>query len=376
MNTLRFAKKEYLKNLCRDYQNKLIDNNLSIPRKDLRKKDLIDLRNILTYNNEPYDKQKTIAHIEPDNQLINISTDFILENLWYSCIPCFNEGVIQINTARYIHYNILKLDTIENKMDIQIKEYLRESDIWQFGRQTTIHYDFHKFTKKDEIQRAIDYITEIKEENKDTKDTKERIIAYIIELLLWDTTYTDSLDIIDVCKLLNVNELNWTKPQINMWNNFMTQWQEKYNKQQKELDFTPEDRFSKIFTVYVILSNQMLYEHKPKAIRNTNKSNQKRTIVTDNTQTQPKKLVRTIGPISMTSTKPPKLPTKETIVKYKTAVWKSRGGVRRLKNGKLVPFKESIKHRKCLQNTTESVPQSIVQFKQNTQKDEQTQKSQ
>ena len=60
-----------------------------------------------------------------------------------------------------------------------------------------------------------------------------------------------------------------------------------------------------------------------------------------------------------------KLPTKETVIRYKTAVWKSRGGVRRLKNGKLIPFKESIKHRKYLKDTTENIPQSVIKFNKN-----------
>lgn len=119
---------------------------------------------------------------------------------------------------------------------------------------------------------------------------------------------------------------------------------------------------AKLFTHFILLANQELYMNKPKAIRKNAKSTKaKRIVETDTSVQQPRKLVRTVGKISMQSEKPPKMPTRETIVHYKTAVWKARGGVRRMKNGKLVPFKESIRRRKCLQGIDEA-PQVCINF--------------
>lgn len=81
-----------------------------------------------------------------------------------------------------------------------------------------------------------------------------------------------------------------------------------------------------------------------------------------------KKIVRTVGGIKMTSPKPPRLPSADSVIHYKTAVWTARGGVRRMKNGKLVPFKESVRHRKCLQKEDDQVPQTTIRLKGTTQK--------
>lgn len=81
-----------------------------------------------------------------------------------------------------------------------------------------------------------------------------------------------------------------------------------------------------------------------------------------------KKIVRTVGGIKMTSPKPPRLPSADSVIHYKTVVWTARGGVRRMKNGKLVPFKESVRHRKCLQKVDDQVPQTTIRLKGTTQK--------
>ena len=84
-----------------------------------------------------------------------------------------------------------------------------------------------------------------------------------------------------------------------------------------------------------------------------------------------KRLVRTVGTaLKITSEKPPKQPTPATVIKYKTPVWTARGGVRRLKSGKLVPFKESVRHRKCLQDKTQNqnIPASTLIIRDNFKK--------
>ena len=66
----------------------------------------------------------------------------------------------------------------------------------------------------------------------------------------------------------------------------------------------------------------------------------------------------------MTPEKPPRMPSKESVIKYKTAVWIARGGIRHMKNGKLVPFRESVRHRKCLQSdANDDIPATKIIMK-------------
>ena len=109
---------------------------------------------------------------------------------------------------------------------------------------------------------------------------------------------------------------------------------------------------SKYFSNLIVVANYELWLNKPKAIREKKaeeKQHVKKTSVADEAASQPKKLTRVVGGIKMQSAKVPRFPTKESVVHYKTAVWKARGGVRRMKDGRLIPFKESVRHRKCLQ---------------------------
>ena len=61
---------------------------------------------------------------------------------------------------------------------------------------------------------------------------------------------------------------------------------------------------------------------------------------------------RTVGGLCITSKDIPKMPTHKTVMRYKVASWKTRGFIRTLPNGKKVHVRESVHHRKCLQDTT------------------------
>lgn len=351
--------------LLKEYNFMLIDKGYAIKRSELRKKDTIDLRQAVTYDNEPYNK-KSNAWSLPDMPFGNISLDEILINSWYTLIPCFHNGVIQLNDARYIQYDILNIDTIAATIDIKLTDYSRMNNIWQIGIQTTVHYDCHILNQKTTeslIQTKEAMTTSMNADN----DTVRNAIANSIFLFFINNYVTnyDNLNYEDIYTLIPPKIMKWSKSTQNVWNELIIKYAKQNYKKLKQNGTTPAKELTKVFTQAVLLSNMLLEQHKPKAIRNNNTTHTKKTIIPDKTAEQPRKLIRTVGPISMTSVKPPKLPTKETVIRYKTAVWKSRGGVRRLKNGKLVPFKESIKHRKCLKDTTENIPQSIIQFKKN-----------
>lgn len=354
-----------LHNLLQEYNLALIDKGYAIRRGELRKLDIIDLRQVLTYNQKPY-QQQTNKHMLPDLLTASYRLDKVLLDSWYHLIPCFHHGVIQLNDARYIQYEILKIDTIANTLDIRIKDYARIDDIWQIGVQTTIHYDCHIMTLNTnplvETKNAIYEMLGIDLSEDNTKDMEFLTNSIINWFITKYATNTDTITYADIYHLIPLSEFRWTDSQKKSWENLVVHYAENNIERLKQSDTSPAKELTKIFTYAVLLSNKLLQDYKPKAVRNSNPQT-KRTVIADKSSEQPHKLVRTIGPIKMTSIKPPKLPSEETVVKYKTAVWKSRGGVRRLKNGKLVPFKESIKHRKCLQDVTKDTPQSIIKLK-------------
>lgn len=61
----------------------------------------------------------------------------------------------------------------------------------------------------------------------------------------------------------------------------------------------------------------------------------------------------------------PKRATPDTVRKWKVPSWKARGGVRRMRDGRLIPFKESIRHRKALMDKDNSVLPVTLKMKDN-----------
>ena len=79
--------------------------------------------------------------------------------------------------------------------------------------------------------------------------------------------------------------------------------------------------------------------NKPKAVRKKSAGNAvKKTAVSDISESMPKRIVRNVGSMKISSEKVPKVPSPETVTHYKVAVWKARGGIRHYKNGKVTTF--------------------------------------
>lgn len=360
--------------LLKEYNNALIDKGLMLRRRDLKTKDIIDLRDALTYDEQSYDEYHKAANLKhdeaagmqlPDFPINEEIDEFFIENSWYSFIPCFNEGVIQLNKARYIHYEILKMDIPNTTIDIRLHDYMQAQGIWQIGVQTTIHYDFsHLPQTKDEYSWIKHFKTAMKQEianGKPEKQVWEAVYDYIIFAFNKKTTTDNDIVYDALYQQIPFEELKWNKQSQTLWTDIVIA----YAKAEKEKRFNDnggtaaQDMFY-IFQRMIFWSNYLLSKNKPKAVRSGNQY-KKYTTIPEPGANQPRKLVRNVGNMHVTSVKPPKLPTQETVIHYKTAVWKARGGVRRLKNGKLVPFKECTKHRKCLQKTN-AIPQSVVRL--------------
>lgn len=356
---------EKIHELLKEYNQMLIDMGHAVKRSELKQKDLIDLRMAVTYNGKEHGQQQ-YKHTLPDFLTKDQKIDNTLMESWYHLIPCFNEGVIQLNDARYIEYKILNIDIPKYTLDIRVKDYIRMDNIWQIGVQTTIHYNCHALTNITKWLHERDtFYKEFENDQMMANILMNSIVNFFIKT---HTKNSNTINYVDLYQMIPKEKFQWSADQKNVWDNLVINYAKTNIEKLKKDGTSPEKELTKIFTYAVLISNKLLQEFKPKAKRTENKRTN-RTIVIDETNKQPRKLVRQVGPISMTSAKPPKLPTEETVIKYKTAVWKSRGGVRRLKNGKLVPFKECIKHRKCLQDTTEDIPTSIIRLTTQTKGD-------
>lgn len=333
--------------LLREYNDALVREGIAMSRAEIKTKNRIDLRGLCTYK-----KYKGIADEKnriPDIHGKRLTSEFLYDNYWYCYIPCFSEGVMQLNTDRYVYWKVAKVDTTESTMDVFICDYNRIGSVWQMGVSTDVHYQFWDANKVRE---------------KYTVDT----VRYVTVSGGVNVQLDNCREYSEIYRLLHMDSFSWSGKERDIWNKFIANAEagEKQNLSSKGSNSCYE--LSKIFTHFVMLSNQELWLNKPKAVRSGHGTSETARKTEAGERKDVKKIVRTVGGIKMTSPKPPRLPSADSVIHYKTAVWTARGGVRRMKNGKLVPFKESVRHRKCLQKTDDQVPQITIRLKGTTQK--------
>lgn len=333
--------------LLREYNDALLCAGIAMSRAEIKTKNRIDLRALCTY--EKYKGKADEKNRIPDIDGKRLMSEFLYSNYWYCYIPCFSEGAMQLNTDRYVYWKVAKVDTTEGAMDVFICDYNRIGSVWQMGVSTDVHYQFWDADKVRERYTVdtVRYVTVSGGVNVQLDNCREYSKIY---------------------RLLSMDSFSWSEKEREIWNKFIAnaETDEKQNLSLKGSNSCYE--LSKIFTHFVMLSNQELWLNKPKAVRSGRSTSETVRKTKVGERKDVKKIVRTVGGIKMTSPKPPRLPSADSVIHYKTAVWTARGGVRRMKNGKLVPFKESVRHRKCLQKVDDQVPQTTIRLKGTTQK--------
>lgn len=333
--------------LLREYNDALLCAGIAMSRAEIKKKNRIDLRGLCTY--EKYKGKADEKNRIPDIDGKRLMSEFLYSNYWYCYIPCFSEGVLQLNTDRYVYWKVAKVDTTENAMDVFICDYNRIGGVWQMGVSTDVHY---RFWDVDKVRERY------------TVDT----VRYVTVSGGVNVQLDNCREYSKIYRLLPMDSFSWSEKEREIWNKFIANAEadEKQNLSLKGSNSCYE--LSKIFTHFVMLSNQELWLNKPKAVRSGRSTSETVRKTKVGERKDVKKIVRTVGGIKMTSPKPPRLPSADSVIHYKTAVWTARGGVRRMKNGKLVPFKESVRHRKCLQKEDDQVPQTTIRLKGTIQK--------
>lgn len=324
--------------LVRTYHKELVTNGYGMTRAALKKKDLIDMQVVKTARS-PSDFPELPLDGSDEYRA------YIGENdMFYRSIPCFTEGVIRCNMARYIYFKVLNLDLENRRITLFLQDYMTALETWSPGVSGEVSMTI---CLKD--QTANIYV-----------DPEKRFL------------YSRIYRLLDYKKLFR-NQKN----DIQIWEHIVLPYAERTEEAMATRNTNNLMELMKIFCQYISLSNYYLLNNRPKAVRKPKQPAVTKTAkpddaksgqpVPENTE-PPKKLVRTVGMIAITSEKPPKAVTERTAPKYKVASWKARGFTRRTKSGKLVYVRESIRHRKQL-SPDGTIPQSVVLVKNNRPKE-------
>lgn len=310
---------ETLPRVLKHYNEKLLSNHYGFNKKELLSFNRIDLRPI--FHCEP-DKTSVLPNFEDYTVL---QRKFIKENgKLFSALPCYEKGVIQINKDRYLYWDIKDISIPNNEFTVFIQDYIYEDNYWTVGVSMTA------------VIRPGDGLS----------------VKEVVDITILETT-----SYLDIYNLIPDSELEFSDFEKLIFDCCKDISRQTYaDMKRKNLDVFSSMCY--IFVYCIVTTNYMLSQHKPTRGKRPSGKRNKKTIVINNGN-QPTKLFRTVGPIHFISEKPPKKPSNETVIHYKTASWSRRAHTRHYKNGKTVFVKESKPHRKCLQQNDNS-PQVII----------------
>lgn len=299
----------------RRYSNWAIDNKMMHTYKEIKAMDTIDFSSIL---NNPAVKSSDLPSFQ--------FTDYERNQLnacWYLLIPPFKEGVLRINKHRYVKWEVYEVNEADHSYRVILYDYARDK-VWMLENL------------------AVGYIGWNNEEPTGKK------FKFQID---GDTMY----EIVNRHLFEEGETKGWSKDDLLYFKIVAVPYLKSVTHKEDDLDSLLAH-----FAGLMVKTNVQLLSEKPKAVRGS--GNKIKTEAGEIDRNPKPRIVRTLSNgLIISSIKIPKSASPDTIRKYHIEAWRSRGHIRRYKNGKTTYVRESIHHRKCLANDEKSIiPQTII----------------
>lgn len=296
-----------LQDLIKDYNFKLIDHGLAVKRSQLRKNDTINVQDICEYSN---DDEWSLPEIPFDKFDIE-KTIYDMPDAWHYLIPCFKTGILQLNTARYIYFDVIDTNTENKSITVELIDYLRDDSIWQRGISETVTFNLNDFNQATFQRKMSNYATQFLLKQKGDLSRNEiftKINLAVLGNFIRDViTKNAQMTYVDIYQWLSKNDLKWTNYQYDLWKKIIVTYS------QKLLDLTErQQHFDSLlmwYTAFIIASNIAIEQTKahPDEIQEQ---------CVKPKATEPNKIITTIQNIKFTSKEPVKLIKDETITKH------------------------------------------------------------
>lgn len=384
----------------REYDKELVRRGFAVSRGKLKSYDIIDAREYLYGTKDARDIEiphATISRLFRDASIDENLSHQLKELGWLCCVPCFSEGVLQVTSNRYIYWKIEEINQAEDYINIYLKDYIAYPEtIWQPGVEGifTVLKEPKPLTESEQ-----EYFATAKNIfGFDTLTAATHIVDIATPSQLYDYAFKTNSFKADADRYLkespkhihfgkhklfpeiftdiDLNSMHWDKYRQTVFNSctLAAAIIEPVISSNNDIPFDGFISLVTMFSTLISLINLKLYTEKTHTERKS--SPRKVTTIASEEINTDTRLVRHIGNLNIKSTKVPKAPTEETIVRYKVPVWHARGGVRHYKDGKIVPFKDSIRRRKCLidKNADKNfdVPQSLINVRKEADDDKPT----
>jgi hypothetical protein len=312
--------------LNKEYNEKLVSEGIAFTRKELKSKNQIDIRGL---NGNTSGSKQTIPSFNayPERAALIDSAG------WLSCIPCMNEAVIRVNDMRYIYYYVTDVDIVKTSYRVFLQDYIFSNGAYMVGAYGTTGIRFDN--------NAYAVIEPDRQEKQD--------------IVLMPKLY----------RMFSAKEMHWDSMKADIWNEMTVKYADDITDRMFRKNNTNQFyELVKAFITIITVTNTELYLNKPKRPQKKTKSAAKISIENADNESQPEKVVRRIGGMSVTSVKIPKLPTEKSVIRYKVLQWQTRGHIRTLKSGKQVYVKPYTNTRHALEekNIQSVEAQQIMKF--------------
>lgn len=317
--------------LLKQYNHVLVSSGTyGRPKEDVLSDNVIDLSQweFMEYNNPTEEITATIDSWK--KEFIDLPDT---EKILFFC-PCFKQGTLKIANNRYIAWDVLKTDLENHAITMHLTDYTEADDIWEPGTSGTI-----------------------------TVRTMTASNASLESDLSTLMTYSK------IFQLLSPKKLGWSKFEEKLWETSTVYHAWLFENGLNKKDTNPINELGTIFIHNISLVNMALNKNKAKLSQNSRQrrdkdEESKPKILTDDAPA-PVRKIRTIKGLQIKSEKPPRKPTRQSVIKYSMESWACRGHMRRLKSGKLVPVSPSVHHRKILADNKQEPPKSTIILKEN-----------
>lgn len=296
-----------LQDLIKDYNFKLIDHGLAVKRSQLRKNDTINVQAICEYSN---DDEWSLPKI-PLNKFDIEQTIYEMPDLWYYLIPCFKTGILQLNTARYIYFDVLDTNVENKSIMVELIDYFRDDSIWQRGISEIVTFNLKDFNQTTFQRKMSNYATQLLLKQKGDLSRNEiftKINLAVLGNFIRDIiTENAQMTYVDIYQWLSKDDLKWTNYQYDLWKKIIVTYSQKF------LDLTERQRnFDSLliwYTAVIIASNIAIEQAKAHPDEIQEQYVKSKT-------TEPDKIITTIQNIKFTSKEPVKLIKDKTITKH------------------------------------------------------------
>lgn len=323
--------------LLRDYNSRLMSERGMMSRREIKSKDIVDLRPLLSAGSLP-------GWQAPDPMLDFQDRLYVVQDYYYCYVPCFEEGVYHVNSDRYIYWRMTGLDTAAHVLTVFLQDFVYYADGcgWQPGVYGNVRWQFGDPGL--ERQEAFAGHRRMKCEYAPSSDAVT--------------------DYARLYRLLDVKSMGWSKQDLKLWENVViANAREGCRLMSARTGLDNLGSLAAIFASYTVKVNRILSEHKS-AGRSRPAPGQEReprpAVEKDAAGSAPpakERRIRTVGPISFTSRERPK-PGRRAMANYVKASWETRGHMRTLRSGRKVWVKKSVHKRKALQGSDAQAPES------------------